>query len=234
MSNQIDWTVFDEAFKKHYSPNQGRPSKPIRLMVSLLILKQLRNLSDESVVEQWSENAYYQYFSGEKVFSSKQPCVPTELVEFRKRIGESGVELILKESIRVNGNDADDDHLSGDTTVQEKNITYPTDDKLYKKIISKCRSIAEKEGIELRQSYIFTVKKLSTIQRFRRNKGGDMKARKASKKIKTIAERLICDVGRKLRATALNNYRSDLNLFTKVLAQKRGDSNKFIVFTNLK
>ncbi len=226
LSNQIDWNVFDEAFKKHYSPNQGRPGKAIRLMVSLLILKQLRNLSDESVVEQWSENAYYQYFSGEKVFSSKQPCVPTELVEFRKRIGESGVELILKESIRVNGDDANDDHLSGDTTVQEKNITYPTDDKLYKKIISKCRSIAEKEGIELRQSYIFTVKKLSTIQRFRRNKGGDAKARKASKKIKTIAGRMIRDVERKLRATELNNYSSDLNLFKKVLAQKREDSNK--------
>jgi transposase, IS5 family len=37
-------------------------------MVSLLILKHVRNLSDESVVEQWAENAYYQYFSGEQVF----------------------------------------------------------------------------------------------------------------------------------------------------------------------
>lgn len=226
LSNQINWIVFDEAFKKHYSPGQGRPGKPIRLMVSLLILKQLRNLSDESVVEQWSENSYYQYFSGEHFFSSEKPCVPTELVEFRKRIGESGVELILKESIRVNGIDADDDNLSGDTTVQEKNITYPTDDKLYKKIISKCRTIAEKEGIALRQSYIFTVKKLSTIQRFRRNKGGDAKARKASRKIKTIAGRLIRDVERKLSADALMNYSFDLNLFKKVLLQKRGDSNK--------
>ena len=226
LCNQLMWSVFDEEFKKYYSPSQGRPGKPIRLMVSLLILKQLRNLSDESVVEQWSENAYYQYFSGEQLFSSKQPCVATELVEFRKRIGESGVELILKESIRVNGSDADDDNLSGDTTVQEKNITYPTDDKLYKKIISKCRSIAEKEGIELRQSYIFTVKKLSTIQRFRRNKGGDAKARKASKKIKTIAGRLIRDVERKLTAKALISHSSDLNLFKKVLSQKRGDSNK--------
>jgi IS5 family transposase len=50
----------------------GRPAKPIRLMVSLLMLKHLRNLSDESVVEQWSENAYYQYFSGQKAFSSKE------------------------------------------------------------------------------------------------------------------------------------------------------------------
>jgi IS5 family transposase len=117
-------------------------------MVSLLILKQVRNLSDESVVEQWSENSYYQFFSGEDFFTPKQPCVATELVEFRKRIGVDGVELILKESIRVNGDDANDDNLSGDTTIQEKNITYPTDDKLYKKIIKECRGIANEEQIE--------------------------------------------------------------------------------------
>ncbi|MHB8402703.1 MAG: hypothetical protein ACYDCN_11880, partial [Bacteroidia bacterium] len=35
-------------------------------------------------------------------FSSHTPCVATELVEFRKRIGTAGVELIFKESIKVN------------------------------------------------------------------------------------------------------------------------------------
>ena len=119
----IHWKLFEDEFSKHYSLTQGAPSKPIRLLVSLLILKQLRNLSDESVVEQWSENSYYQYFSEEQSFVPHTPCVPTELVEFRKRIGEEGIELILKESIRVNGKDADDENLSGDTTVQEKNIT---------------------------------------------------------------------------------------------------------------
>jgi transposase, IS5 family len=195
-------------------------------MVSLLILKQVRNLSDESVVEQWAENAYYQYFGGEKLFSVKPPCVPTELVEFRKRIGEAGVELIFKESIRINGKDADDDNLSGDTTVQEKNITYPTDDKLYKKIIVKCQQIAAKENLELRQSYKFTIKKLSAIQRFRKNKGGAIKARKASKKIKTIGGRLVRELERKLSTGALNTCAMDLSLFKKVLNQKRSDTNK--------
>ena len=130
LANVIQWQVFEDSFSKHYSATMGAPAKPIRLMVSLLILKQLRNLSDESIVEQWSENAYYQYFSGEESFRPEQPCVATELVEFRKRIGAEGIELILKESIRVNGKDSNDDTLSGDTTVQEKNITYPTDDKL--------------------------------------------------------------------------------------------------------
>ena len=80
----------------------GKPAKPIRLMMALLILKYLRNLSDENLVEQWSENINYQYFSGEENFQLKIPCVPTELVAFCQRIGAPGVELILQESILVN------------------------------------------------------------------------------------------------------------------------------------
>jgi transposase, IS5 family len=195
-------------------------------MVSLLILKQVRNLSDESVVEQWSENSYYQFFSGEECFTPKPPCVPTELVEFRKRIGTEGIELIFKESILVNGDDANDDNLSGDTTVQEKNITYPTDDKLYKKIIKECRTIAQDEQIELRQSYTQTIKKLSTIQRFKKNKHGAKSARKASKKVKTIAGVLVRELNRKLPADSLSKHASKLLLYEKVLLQKRQDTNK--------
>ena len=226
LSGVIRWKVFEEAFSKHYSPTHGKPAKPIRLMVSLLILKQLRNLSDESVVEQWAENSYYQFFSGEDHFCSNEPCVPTELVEFRKRIGTDGVELIFKESIRVNGDDANDNNLSGDTTIQEKNITYPTDDKLYKKIIKECRSIASEEGLELRQSYTQTVKKLSTIQRFKRNKNGAKPARKAHKKVKTIAGVLVRELQRKLPTGASKTYTGKLELFEKILSQKRSDSNK--------
>lgn len=226
LAGAIRWHVFDETFSKHYSSTHGKPAKPIRLMLSLLILKQLRNLSDESVVEQWAQNSYYQYFSGESCFCSTAPCVPTELVEFRKRIGSEGAELIFKESIHTNGDDANDDNLSGDTTVQEKNISYPTDDKLHKKIIKKCQSIADEEGIELRQSYSRTVKKLSIDQRMRKNKGGDVKARKASKKIKTIAGRLVRELERKLPCFSFTKHSSNLNLFKRILGQKRADSGK--------
>ena len=52
-------------------------------------------MSDEMVVSQWSENAYYQYFCGWLEFMPKQPCDASELVHFRNRIGEKGMELIL-------------------------------------------------------------------------------------------------------------------------------------------
>jgi transposase, IS5 family len=139
LADKINWNFFEDSFKKHYSEKMGKPAKPIRLMVSLLILKHVRDQSDENLVEQWSENVYFQYFSGEQHFQPNIPCVPTELVAFRQWIGEEGVELILQESIRVNDPQKDQSGgavISVDTTVQEKNITYPTDDKLYKKIYS--------------------------------------------------------------------------------------------------
>ena len=42
LAHKINWPLFDEAFKKYYSEKMGAPAKPIRLMVSLLILKYVR------------------------------------------------------------------------------------------------------------------------------------------------------------------------------------------------
>jgi IS5 family transposase len=224
LAGKINWQLFEDRFSPLYHSQTGRPAKPIRLMVSLLILKYVRNLSDESVVEQWTENSYYQYFSGEKMFACDEPCEASELVHFRHRIGEKGIELILQESIRVNGDDSNDPHVSVDTTVQEKNITYPTDDKLFKKIIRKCHRITQQEQLPLRQSYVRTLKKLSTNQRFRHHPKNKSKARKADRKVKTIAGRLVRELERNLPAGS--KYRTDIELFKKVLAQKRNDSNK--------
>ena len=59
LSNEIRWAVFEEAFKKHYSKKMGKPTRLIRLMVALLILKYVRNISNENLVEQWSKNLYF-------------------------------------------------------------------------------------------------------------------------------------------------------------------------------
>lgn len=226
LAQVIEWQVFEDAFSKYYSKTMGKPAKPIRLMVALLILKQLRNLSDENVVMVWSENLYFQYFSGEQFFVPNTPCSSTELVEFRKRIGKEGVELIFKESIKVNGKDGEGDVLSADTTVHEKNITYPTDTKLHQKIISKCIGIAKKENALLRQSYKFTIKKLGVLLRFQHTQKGSKQARKARQKIKTIAGRLVRELYRKLDSQTILAHEQQLNIYQKVLLQKRGDSNK--------
>jgi IS5 family transposase len=226
LEGKIEWHVFEDAFSRYYSPDFGSPSKPIRLMVSLLILKHLRNVSDESIVEQWEENAYYQYFSGMEVFTPGPPCAASELVHFRNRIGVEGVELIFKESMKVNGKDADEQDIKADTTVQEKNITFPTDSKLHVKIINKCVDIAEKEKIKLRQTYTFTVKKLRQLGRFRSHPKNRKKALYADRKLKTIAGRLVRELERKLSEHTLAFYRTKLDLFNQVLGQTKDSKNK--------
>lgn len=226
LANTIDWNVFDKAFTPLYCSDNGAPAKPIRRMVGLLMLKHIRNLSDESVVEQWEENLYYQYFCGEHYAAQGKPCDASELVHFRHRIGKEGMELIFRESVRINGKDGNEPTVCVDTTVQEKNITFPTDDKLYRKIITKCVAIAEKEHVELRQSYTRTVRKLRYQQRFRRSVKHQSLARKADRKIKTIAGRLVRELERKLTADALAHHSVSLQLFQRVLAQKRHDKHK--------
>ena len=76
---------------------------------------------------------YFQYFTGEEFFQHEFPHERSDLSHWRKRLGDK-LEL-LAESLRVA-------HQSGalrtknlarvtvDTTVQPKNITFPTDAKL--------------------------------------------------------------------------------------------------------
>ena len=227
LANKIDWRRFEEAFSPLYCAVNGRPAKPIRLMCGLLILKHVRNLSDESVVEQWSENAYYQYFCGMLEFTPSYPCNASELVHFRKRVGENGMELILSESIRVNQEDDGPDHHCTafiDSTVQEKNVTYPTDAKLHKKIVRKVLSVVKSLGLPLRQSYTFVLKKIYRDQRFRNHPKNRGKALKADKRLRTIAGRLVRELRRNLKEN--HGYDSLLDLFERVLSQKRNSPGK--------
>ena len=196
-------------------------------MCGLLILKHLRNISDESVVEQWSENAYFQYFFGMHEFVPSFPCASSELVHFRKRIGEKGMELILSESIRVNDDKSDDDHHATafiDSTVQEKNVTYPTDAKLHKKIIGKVLKIVKELNLPMRQSYTFVLKGIYRDQRFRNHPKNRRKAIKADKRLRTIAGRLVRELERNLG----QNRQHDelLSIFKKILLQRRNSSHK--------
>ena len=87
LAHEIDWAWLDEEFDK-YCSKEGRPSIPVRKMVGLLLLKQMYNESDESVIDRWIENPYWQYFTGETYFQHKKPFDPSGFVHFRHRVGE--------------------------------------------------------------------------------------------------------------------------------------------------
>ena len=227
LSERINWEEIEHDLSEYYCVDNGRPSVPIRKIVGVILLKRMFNESDESVVDRWKENPYWQYFCGEVNFQHHWPFDPTDLIKFRHRMGEKGMERILKISIDLfDQKEIQERRVLVDTTVQEKNITYPTDPKLQKKIIEKCRKIAKDEGIMLRQSYKRILKQLMIDQRFREHPKRRKKANAAARKIKVIAGRIVRDVERKLNDDQLQRYYHELLLFKQILNQKQKDQNK--------
>ena len=138
--------------------NAGRPRLPIRLMVSLLYLKHAFNESDESLVERWSENVVWQFFSGMEYYTPKLPCDPSQISRFRKILGEAGVEQLLKTTIETAVaiqavKRAEFERVIVDTTVQEKAVSHPVDARLLEVAREKLVRLAKRAGIALKMTY---------------------------------------------------------------------------------
>jgi len=227
LSQVIPWATLEQEFAHHYTPGVGRPSIPIRLMVGLLILKQLENLGDEQAVVAFKRNPYYQAFCGLTEFSLKPPCDSTELVHFRKRIGTEGLGKLFALSVNLHGKAALEATVNIDTTVQEKNITYPTDGKLAIKVINRLHKVAIQHGIPLRRTYAKEVKACRLGLRHFRHVKRRAKAKKALKRLRTIAHTLIRELRRTLPKYALfERYQNDFLFYERVLSQQPKDSNK--------
>lgn len=225
LTEKIDWKEIEAELSPLYS-DAGRPAKAIRLMVGLNLLKHMFNLGDETVIKAWVENPYYQYFTGETVFQWKPPVAPSDMVYFRKRIGEAGLERILAASIKVHGDSAKEEEVIVDTTVQEKNITHPTDVKLYARVIETCWRIADSEEIELRQRYSRVRKKYLYLQRFRKSKVRFKEALRAERKLRVIAGRLTRELLKKIPKSRFAAHASVLDVCMQIVHQKKHDQNK--------
>lgn len=225
LADQFPWTAFEQAFGKYYSP-AGRPAKPVRLMVGLLLLKQLFNQGDETVTAAWVQNPYWQYFCGMNEFQWQVPCDPSDLVYFRQRIGEAGVQRILPVTTQLHGKAAQEKEVVVDTTVQEKNITHPTDTKLMHKIIRRCWKLADQNGVKLRRRYRKAVRQGVMAQRWRRDPRKRKAAHRALKKMKVIAGRLIRELERKLPTEVREEQWEHFALYRRVLRQQHSDRNK--------
>ena len=225
LANEISWDKMEQEFEKLFSEG-GRPSIAIRKIAGMLLLKEMFKESDETVVERWIENAYWQYFTGETFFQTEQPFDPSNFVHFRKRIGEHGLEFLLGQSVSLHPKAITEAEVQVDTTVQEKNITFPTDAKLAKKVIDNCAKIAEKEGIIQRQSYRRVSKQLLREAYFGHHPRRQKKARMARKKLRTIGKRVLRELERKLPENVLKDYEEIFEIYLEALTQEKNTKDK--------
>ena len=229
LARTIDWRFLEEKFGAVYAEGTGRPPLPTRLMAGLAILKHTYNLSDEVVCEQWIENPYYQYFCGEEFFQHRLPLDRSSMTNWRNRMGEERLQALLQESLAVATRTGaikpgDLARVIVDTTVQPKNITFPTDAKLLNRAREKLVTLAKRLGVELRQSYT-RVGKFALIQHQRYAHAKQFKrANRALRTLKTYLGRVIRDIARKIdgdhRLEA--SFAGLLGLARQVRSQERG------------
>ncbi|ACP22469.1 putative transposase of disrupted insertion sequence (plasmid) [Sinorhizobium fredii NGR234] len=203
LAQAIDWPVLEARFGTVYSDGAGMPPLPTRLMAGLAILKHTFNLSDEALCERWVENPYFQYLCGEEFFRHELSFDRSSMTRWRQRMGEERIGALLQESLAVAVKTGamkpqDTRQVIVDTTVQPKNVMFPTDAKLIHRARERLVRLAKKMGLDLRQTYI-RVGKFALIQHQRYAHAKQFKrAGKALRKLKTYLGRTVRDIERQI------------------------------------
>src|SRR5580658_8981069 len=204
LGRTVDWEFLEERFGEVYTDDPGRPPLPTRLMAGLAILKHTYDLSDEALCERWVENPYYQFFCGEEFFQHRPVFDRSSLTRWRNRMGEQRLAALLQESLSVAARTkaikpSELSRVIVDTTVQPKNVTFPTDAKLLNRAREKLVRLAKLNGVDLRQSYYARVGKFALIQHQRYAHAKQFKrAKRMLNKLRTYLGRVIRDIGRKI------------------------------------
>ena len=203
LARTVDWGFLEERFGAVYSDKPGQPPLPTRLMAGLTILKYTHDLSDEVLCERWVENPYYQFFCGEEFFQHRLVFDRSSLTRWRQRMGEEKLQALIQESLSVaTRTDAikpsELSRVIVDTTVQPKNVMFPTDAKLLNRAREILVRLAGKHGVDLRQSYV-RVGKYALIKHQRYAHAKQFKrANRSLRKLRTYLGRVIRDIARRI------------------------------------
>ncbi len=159
-------------------------------------------------------------------FHRLSPVASSDLTHFRKRIGKRDTERLLKLSVDLFHPKIKQKEVVVDTTVQGKNITFPTDTKLAKKVIDTCRKIAGKAHISLGQSYSLTAPDLHRQASNRKTPRQKKKAIKATRRIRTIGRAMVREPLRKMNDKQLKPHVDTLLNACSILFQQKYDKDK--------
>ena len=233
MADAIPWEIFEKKYSRLFKGKNGRVAKPLRLALGALIIQTKYQYSDRELVEQLTENPYYQYFIGLPGYQEEPPIDASTLVLFRKRLKMDVImeanEYMLEAFKQKESKDKnDDDHtnppssggngeakaepkqasgnkgtLMLDATCAPSNIRYPQDFSLLNEAREKLETII----IRFCKSYGFSRPRMYRKQA-RKNYLALAKAKKRStKKIRATIRKQLSYIKRDIGY--LENYMED-------------------------
>ena len=158
-------------------------------------------------------------------FTPSVPCASSELVHFRKRIGEKGIELIFQASVWIT-------RMTKNTIMIRPSLILQSRKRI--SLTPRMRSCIRrswKKFLVLWKSWAspcvkdtFVLKDIYRDQCFRNHPKNRKKALRADRRLRTIAGRLVRELKRNLKG----NHDCDklLEIFETVLSQRRNSRKK--------
>jgi len=152
MEALVPWDELVDAIASTYK-DAGRPSKSIRLMLGLLIIKHKYGIADEELIERLKGDIYFQYFCGFDSFIESD-SIPdsSSLTYFRKRLTpeilqkiENAIAIKLIKKLPKKRRHS----IMVDTTCMPANVTFPTDTKLLSKTYEKLLNFGKSIGLKV-------------------------------------------------------------------------------------
>ena len=225
--------MFEKKYSRLFKGKNGRVAKPLRLALGSLIIQTKYQYPDRELVDQLTENPYYQYFIGLSGYQEEPPIDASTLVLFRKRlkmdvIMEANKYMLEAFKEKESCDKKDDDHtnpptgggdgelkvepeqksknegtLMLDATCAPSNIRYPQDFSL----LNEAREKLETIMIRFCKSYKFSRPRMYRKQA-RKNYLALAKAKKRStKKIRATIRKQLAYIKRDIKY--LENYMED-------------------------
>jgi len=152
----------------------------------------------------------------------------SSITRWRQRMGEEKLSTLVQESLAVAARtgaakSSDFSRVIVDTTVQPKNVMFPTDARLTHRARERLVRLAKARGLKLRQSYE-RVGKFALIKQQRYAHAKQLKrANKALRALRTQLGRVMRDIRRKIAGdeTLERAFQTQLSLAGRVLTQRQ-------------
>ncbi|MDC7247499.1 MAG: IS5 family transposase [Sphaerochaetaceae bacterium] len=132
LAQLIPWDEYEEEYAAKFPSKRGNEAKPFRMALGALLIKEMKNLPDEELVEDIKENPYYQYLLGLESFQDTAPFEASSLVHFRKRITPEMLkeinEKIVKRQLEKDAEDHEDDDTNPSSGSSDGKINESSSD----------------------------------------------------------------------------------------------------------
>ena len=147
LADKIDWDWIDAELAPLFS-DQGRPAEPVRFMIGMFLLKHIYALSDEQVVGALGARSLFPVLHRRELLPARAAARALRDEPLAQAHRRSSLEVLLAESLRIAMTAGaltkrDLARVTVDTTVQPKNVAFPTDAKLMETAIQQLAKLAK-------------------------------------------------------------------------------------------